>query len=218
LPGIGEGDELGWDSTVFHWINGLAGHWQPLDRLFSGIADDYFMIITMCLVLVAMWFGTRNQHQRQQNQLAVVAAMSSLGLATGMVALANYLFVSHHFLAGTELSNIFNRPRPFVVESSVNLLFYRPSDPSFPSNMAAVVFGLAIAVWIKNRKMGWLLVGMAALACFARVYVGIHYPGDIMGGIFFALFGVGLAFFLLAVLWPLKRLIFWVLEKLYLSG
>lgn len=206
------------DRALFRFINGLAGHLPLLDTIFSGIASDYFMIVTMCLVLVAMWFGTRNQSQRRENQLAVIAAMSSLGLATGMVAIANLLFVKNSVLIGTALNNLFNRPRPFEVEPGVTLLFYRPTDPSFPSNLSAVVFGLAIAVWVKNRKVGQWLLGMAFLAGFARVYVGIHYPGDILGGVLFALLGVALAYALIKLLWPLKRLLFWVLEKLHLGS
>jgi undecaprenyl-diphosphatase len=144
--------------------------------------------------------------------------MSSMGLATGFVALSNLLFVRNSVLAGTALNALFNKPRPFDAEAAVNLLFYRPTDPSFPSNMAAVVFGLAIAVWLRNRKVGFWLMGMATLASFARVYVGIHYPADILGGAFFGLLGVGLAFLLIKVLWPVKRFIFWALEKLYLGG
>ena len=209
---------MGWDRVLFQWINGLAGHSALLDRLISGVADDYFMIVTMCLVLVAMWFGTREQEARQHNQLTVIAAMSSMGLATGFVALSNLLFVRNSVLAGTALNALFNKPRPFDAEAAVNLLFYRPTDPSFPSNMAAVVFGLAIAVWLRNRKVGFWLMGMATLASFARIYVGIHYPADILGGAFFGLLGVGLAFVLIKVLWPVKRFIFWALEKLYLGG
>jgi len=209
---------VGWDRALFRWINGLAGHVPFLDHLFVGIASDYFMIIAMCLVLVVMWFGTREQSQRRDNQLAVIAAMSSLGLATGMVALINLIFVKNQVLAGTALSNLFNRLRPFEAEPSVQLLFYRPTDPSFPSNMAAVVFGLAIAVWLKNRKAGGWLLGMACLAGFARIYVGIHYPVDILGGVIIGLLGVALAFALIKLLWPVKRLLFWILEKLYLGG
>ena len=203
------------DKAIFHWINGLAGHVPLLDNFFVGIASDYFMIVAMCLVLVSMWFGTSVQSQRKENQLAVIAAMSSLGLATGFVALANLFFVENHLLEGTILADIFNRPRPFEVESNVHLFFYRPTDPSFPSNLAAVVFGLAIAVWVKNRKVGWWLLGMAGLASFARIYVGIHYPGDILGGFIFGLFGAAIAFALIKLLWSVKRLLFWVLERLY---
>jgi undecaprenyl-diphosphatase len=209
---------VGWDRALFHWINGLAGHVPLLDYILIGIASDYFIIVIMCLVLVVMWFGTPEQHLRRENQLAVVAAMSSLGLASAIMGLILVFFVWNNVLEGTALANLFNRPRPFEVESGVNLLFYRPTDPSFPSNMAAVVFGLAIAVWLKNKKVGSLLLGMACLVGFARIYVGIHYPGDILGGAFVGLLGVAWAFALIKILWPVKRLLFWVLEKLYLAG
>ena len=81
-----------------------------------------------------------------------------------------------------------------------------------------MVFGLALAVWFMNRRMGtWLLI-MAFVACFARVYVGIHYPSDILGGIGFAVIGVGLTYFLFWAFSPLMRFIKWLLRSLYLAG
>ncbi len=209
---------MAWDRALFHVINGLAGHFKPLDILVAGLADDYFMIISMCLVLVAMWFGTRSQEERARNQRTVLLAMASLGLATGLVALANLLFVQGHFLAGSQLAALFNRPRPFVAEETLNLLFYRPTDPSFPSNLAAVAFGLALAVWLKNKKIGWWLLFMAAAACFARVYVGIHYPGDILGGLLFGALAVGLAGLFFWLFKPLLNFLLWLLTRLHLAG
>jgi undecaprenyl-diphosphatase len=167
---------MSFDEQLFTWINGLAGHVPFIDRIFSGLADDYFMVVAMCLVLVWMWFGTRNSDERECNQIAVLKAMASLGIASGFVAWANAIFVGAEKFPGTLIHEIFNRPRPFDPSTglNVNLLFYMPHDPSFPSNLAAVVFGLSLAVWLMNKKMGtWLLV-MAFVACFARVYVGIH--------------------------------------------
>jgi undecaprenyl-diphosphatase len=217
---LGQEDRLSFDQTLFHWINGLGGHVVVIDRLFTGLADDYFLIIAMCLVLVGMWFGTRKPEERQRNQIAVLKAMASLGMASGFVALVNNIFVGDNKYPGTLLHEIFNRPRPFDPSSglSVHLLFYKPTDPSFPSNLAAVVFGLAIAVWLMNKRWGtWLLV-MAFVACFARVYVGIHYPSDILGGFVFAVAGVAVTYFLFWALSPLVKLINWILKALYLAG
>ena len=208
------------DETLFSWINGLGGHVAIIDRIVSGLADDYFMIIAMCLVLVGMWFGTHNPEERQRNQIAVLKAMASLGIASAFVALANLIFVGADKFPGTLIHEIFNRPRPFDASSgiTVNLLFYRPTDPSFPSNLAAVVFGLALAVWLMNRKTGNWLLGMAVVACLARVYVGVHYPSDILGGLAFAVAGVAFAYFLFWALSPLMRLVRWILKALYLAG
>jgi membrane-associated phospholipid phosphatase len=174
----------------------------------------------MCLVLVWMWFGTRNSDERECNQIAVLKAMASLGIASGFVAWANAIFVGAEKFPGTLIHEIFNRPRPFDPSTglNVNLLFYMPHDPSFPSNLAAVVFGLSLAVWLMNKKMGtWLLV-MAFVACFARVYVGIHYPSDILGGAAFGVAGVAVTWFLFWALAPLMRLLHGILKALFLAG
>lgn len=210
---------MSFDETLFRWINGLAGHVHLIDRLFMGLADDYFMIVAMCLVLVGMWFGTRSPEERERNQVAVLKAMASLGIASGLVSLANVIFVGDDKFPGTLIHSIFNRPRPFATSGlSVHLLFYRPTDPSFPSNLAAVVFGLALAVWLMNKRTGtWLLI-MALVACFARVYVGIHYPSDILGGAVFGAVGVALTYFLFWALSSLVRLLKCILKALYLAG
>jgi undecaprenyl-diphosphatase len=219
VAALGEEKPVTFDERLFTWINGLAGHVHFIDRLFMGLADDYFMIIAMCLVLVGLWFGTRKPEERERNQVAVLKAMASLGIASGFVAWANVIFVGEDKYPGTLMHSIFNRSRPFATSGlSVHLLFYRPTDPSFPSNLAAVVFGLAIAVWLMNKRAGtWLLI-MASVACFARVYVGIHYPSDILGGMAFAVAGVAVTYFLFWALSPLVRLIKWILKALYLFG
>lgn len=209
---------MAWDRALFLWLNGLAGHVAPIDRLFSGLADDYFMVISMCLVLVAMWFGTRDPLKRAVNQVAVLLAMASMGIATGLVSLCNVLFVRQQLMAGSWLNALFNRPRPFAAGLPVHLLFYQPTDPSFPSNLAAVVFGLALGVWLMNKRAGSWLFLMAIAACFARVYVGIHYPFDIVGGFLLAVIGTGLAYFFFWLLSPFKRLLFSLLKALYLAG
>ncbi len=207
------------DLRLFSWINGLGGHVPALDRLVSGLADDYFMIIAMCLVLVGMWFGTREAAERARNQMAVLKAMASLGIASGFVAWANVIFVGDNKFPGTSLHEIFNRSRPFVqLGPTVVHGFYQPTDPSFPSNLAAVVFGLALAIWLMNKRWGTWLLGMAFVACFARVYVGIHYPSDILGGFAFAVAGVAAAYFLFWALSPLVKLLKWILKALYLAG
>ena len=208
------------DKAIFEWIYGLAHHVSFIDSIFSGLADDYFMIIAMCLVLVGMWFGTRKPEERERNQVVVLKAMASLGIASGLVSWANVIFVGENKYPGTLIHEIFNRPRPFDLSSGLNVipLFYKPTDPSFPSNLAAVVFGLALAVWLMNKRTGiWLLI-MAFIACLARVYVGIHYPSDILGGVAFGVVGVALTYFLFWVISPLVRLLKWILKAFYLAG
>lgn len=189
------------DETLFLWINGLAGRLFPLDELLKGIANDYFIIVSSCLVLLALWFGTRDIRQREANQKAVICASGSLGIANGIVKICNCFYF---------------RPRPFT-ELPVNLLFYQPTDSSFPANSTAVVFAIAIAVFLADRKAGSLLLFLAFLFGFARIYVGVHYPSDILGG---AAIGAATAFLIFRLIrflepWPSKFLK--LVRKFYLA-
>jgi undecaprenyl-diphosphatase len=64
----------------------------------------------------------------------------------------------------------------------VNLLFYRPSDSSWPSNAVAVGFAFAGVGWQRDRRLGLVMGVLGGLFGFARVYCGVHYPLDIVAG------------------------------------
>jgi membrane-associated phospholipid phosphatase len=70
------------------------------------------------------------------------------------------------------------------------LLIARSADPSFPSDHATGAFALAFGVWLYDRAIGSALLVVAALLSFSRIYVGTHYPGDVIAG---ALIGVAMA-------------------------
>lgn len=178
------------DTSLFLLINGLAGRVPIVDELFKGIANDYFLPIIACLILVALWFGTRDIRKREVNQKAIIASAISIGMANGIVALCDHFYF---------------RARPFAVlpPSQVHLLFYKPTVSSFPSDFAALLFAIAFPILIKNKKFGLTFLSIALLGSFARVYVGIHYPLDILGG---AVIGVLSGFLAYNVIRVLDRL------------
>jgi undecaprenyl-diphosphatase len=79
------------------------------------------------------------------------------------------------------IGRLFFRERPFVQEEFVPLLEHEPTS-SFPSNHAACGFALAVAVWWLVPGAGSLLVLFACVLAFSRVYVGVHYPADVLIG------------------------------------
>ena len=162
---------LKYDESVFLWINGLGGHSSVIDNIFSAIANDYFVIILSCMILILLWTGTRNPDKRRHIQKGIMVATSSLGISQ---------------LAVNFINDIWVRPRPFET-LDVNLLFYPPTDPSFPSNSASVLFALSWGIFIYDRKAGSIMLAISTIMSFSRIYVGIHYPLDILGGAALAL-------------------------------
>ena len=154
------------DENIFLWINGLSGKVTFFDWLLTGIANDYLIIVSSCLTLLLLWLWGSDIRRREKNQKAVIGAAMSMGLADGSVALINIFYF---------------RPRPFT-ELPTNLLFYQPTDSSFPSNSAAVLFAIACGVFLSNNKIGCALILLAFLHAFSRVYVGVHYPFDVLAG------------------------------------
>lgn len=80
------------------------------------------------------------------------------------------------------LKNIFRRPRPYMVDTSVVPLIF-PSEYSFPSGHTSSSFAAACAIFLNNKKAGIAAFIMAAMIGFTRLYLFVHYPTDILGGI-----------------------------------
>lgn len=77
---------------------------------------------------------------------------------------------------------IWHRSRPFV-DYQVNQVIEHSASGSFPSGHIAFLFALAMAVYFFNKKWGLVFFILSLVVGLARIFVGIHYPLDILGGI-----------------------------------
>ncbi len=191
------------DKTLFFWINDLAGKVPIIDSFMRLVGNDYFILACMALVVFALWFSGRDPEHRERNQRAVWCALIGVGFACAIVSITNAFY---------------DRPRPFdMYPGEVELLFYRPTDPSFPSNIAATAFAFASGIWLGNRRVGYFLLLPAFIVGFARVFIGVHYPFDILGA---ALAGITASLGALLVLRIFEPLPTWILKgmrRLYLA-
>lgn len=147
------------DSTLFRQINGMGARHAMLDAVMIASAQyaPYFVVV----LLIAIWLRWRRTPQ-QHALIAFVSALCSLGIGQ---------------LIGMALP----RARPYLVLPA-RLLVPQSPDVSFPSDHATLMFAITVALWSIDRRLGIALLVLSIDVAFARVYVGVHYPGDVLGG------------------------------------
>jgi len=81
------------------------------------------------------------------------------------------------------LKNRIARPRPFDAFPEITPLVARPTDFSFPSGHTTASFACALVLYrMLPKKYGIPAVCLAFLIAFSRLYVGVHYPTDVLAG------------------------------------
>lgn len=89
------------------------------------------------------------------------------------------------------LKGIVARPRPFVTVPELWTMVERPDSWSFPSGHTCSSFAAA-GIWCRTLERRWMKVGavvLAALMGFSRLFVGVHYPSDVLVGMCVGLLG-----------------------------
>ena len=88
------------------------------------------------------------------------------------------------------LKNIVARPRPFAEIEALIPMITKPKDFSFPSGHTTASFAVALVMLrMLPKKFGIPAVVLAALGAFSRLYLGVHYPTDVLTGFVIALVG-----------------------------
>ena len=160
-------DIIEFDQQIFLYINGFVGKSAFIDMVARITVNEYFVPTILSLFLLGLWFYWNNSKVRDINQKSAVISIIA-------VALASLVIVS-------VLNHFFDRPRPFEVLDT-NLLFYKPTDPSFPSNSTVVAFSLATSVFLANKKVGIVALTLSTFYGLTRIFVGVHFPLDVLTG------------------------------------
>ncbi len=149
------------DLIIFNWINGLAGKWQLLDALGIFFAK-YFEYVLLALLVLFLAVNFR-KYWRMVAQ-AVLAAFFV------RFVLVNIFYLLHF------------RARPFANGYVESLVAYDSLRTAFPSGHASFYFALATIIYGYNKKAGIAFYIGSFLIVLARIFVGLHWPSDILAG------------------------------------
>ncbi|GHE99671.1 phosphatase PAP2 family protein [Streptomyces spiralis] len=157
------------DVDLLYDINGLAKdapHW--FDRVMEYVGE-YGLLLAMVLLVVWCWWSVRRRGA--ENAASSVAALVWAPLAAGIAVLVN-----------VPIRGFVQRPRPFRDHQGLDVLVSGKTDFSFVSDHATLTMAMGVALFVANRRFGLVGIGLALLEGFCRVYMGVHYPTDVVGG------------------------------------
>ncbi len=187
------------DAGIFRWINQIMVH-PALDDLMVFLTT--FRLSSHIFLLAALFIIIRKQRG------AFVVLLFTL-LAVG---LADYT-------ASGILKPLFQRIRPCFALQGCRLLIDQSHSYSFASSHAANSAAVASMIWIFFRRgepverlFSAVMVLYAFLVGYSRVYVGVHYPGDVLAGMMIGCTSAGLVY--LALSWLFKN----VVQTRFISG
>jgi undecaprenyl-diphosphatase len=101
--------------------------------------------------------------------------------AVRFVALAAVMALVIALLVNGVVGSLAYSPRPFVIGLGHTLIEHRPNS-SFPSNHATVFFAYAATLALFGRRtLALAFIGIGLVVAWSRIYLGIHYPGDMLG-------------------------------------
>lgn len=152
------------NETIFTFFYSFAHRSTALDLLIIFIAKWYGIVILATLFIYL--FKHRENPKKGVRDLFVV----------GITALGAWL-AAHFF------KDVFNTLRPFDALPSVKPLITE-SGHAFPSGHATFFMALASTLWFYHKRLAIFFGISAVLIGFARVFAGVHWPVDILGGLF----------------------------------
>jgi undecaprenyl-diphosphatase len=163
------------------FINRVAHRSPTFDDFVLLVSNNTFLKGGVVVAVIWwIWFRHENAYEKRQSVLAGVIA-SFLGLVVARIL--THLIFRIRPLNNPQLA--FSLPCPLGREAW-------EGAGSFPSDHAVLFFALATGIFLASRRVGWLMLAyVSVVICLPRLYLGIHYPTDILAG---AAIGVGFAY------------------------
>ncbi|ENV71850.1 hypothetical protein F946_01304 [Acinetobacter johnsonii ANC 3681] len=150
--------------SLFSWINASPEATNTSIHFAIFIAND----LLYCMILLFAWFWLRGNYDTKKQILKA------------------FIFTSIAILISQCISHVYYHPRPFVMEVGRTLIYHAPNG-SFPSDHMLIFSSIAFSyLFSAQRKLGIFLLIMAWLVAWSRVYLGVHFPLDMLGAFLLA--------------------------------
>jgi len=147
---------------LFKMINDLAYKNAILDKVMIFFSNDVPYIFMAVIVLIFILGIINNKKENRK------------------IAVNTVVITAINLIINLMIRIIFHINRPFV-DHNVNLLVSHDTASSFPSNHATGTMSIAVALNKYNKVLGLIMTILSIIVGFSRVYVGDHYPIDIIG-------------------------------------
>jgi undecaprenyl-diphosphatase len=154
------------DGELYRSIAGAADQSPGYVHFFALVGTQLGLFAILALFAVAWWHSRRGS--------AHAMAMTLLGVVSVGVA----------YVLSTVLKDIVQEVRPCRALAPVATIDTcpAPTDWSFPSNHAVLATVAAVALVLVWRRLAWVAVPLALLVAASRVFIGVHYPHDVLAG------------------------------------
>ena len=156
-----------WESNIVVFVQeNLRFDWlNPIMKFITSLGDDGILPIAVIILFLCF---------KKTRKVGLTAGIS-LGLEAILINLT--------------IKKLVGRTRPYIVNEAIEYITTRPSDNSFPSGHTGCVFAVASVIFfMMPKKVGIPAMIVASLVGISRLYVGVHYPTDIIGGFIIGMF------------------------------
>lgn len=148
------------NDTIFFSLHNLTYKSELFDKMVVFFANDFLYVVVFLAIFFLIFHRTKSFFR--DGFFVVLSGGVAWGLA--------YI-----------IKNLLQTPRPFLVFTDIAPLI-QESGFAFPSGHTAPLAAIAFAIFILNKKIGYIFIFCALLVGVSRVVAGVHFPIDILGG------------------------------------